>query len=268
MWFVNDRLTSAALLCTLAALGACSEYQIRGELEEGEGIGEDVPIQPPTEPVLPEPPQRPDGQVIVPHDPCAPDLLDTKLYDIAFAERAGCGWEQGENLSPLDRWIRAIETDAVSIQLGPDEVLCDLRVEFSTDAGGISFPLEYDDQLIFTFNDRVVFTSDERFIDQFRTDANGLAVFDWLSIRDMEMWFDNTTPWAVGSGYTLELPGHATAGNAEIAIDPVAISGLTAAAEQSSEVVLALHALGDDDPTDCGHSGMGFWIELDIGFRE
>lgn len=256
------------LLSALVVLGACSEYAFHAEKTPADSQAPETTVEEPEAPADVSSPEPPAGEVVAPHDPCAEGVLHTKLYDIEFPARDGCSWDQGENLGPVDAYIRAIESDSVSIELGPDEVLCDLRVEFSTEEGGLSFPLEYDDQLLFSFNDRVVFSSDERLVDEFRVDTNGLPVFDWLAIRDMEMWFNNTTPWAVGSGYTLELPGHATAGDAVIAIDPVAISGLTAAAEQSSEVVLALHALGDNDLTDCGHTGMSFWMELDIGSRE
>jgi len=256
------------LLCALVVLGGCSEYAFHGKAPIADSQAPETTVEEPEAPQDVSLPQPPVGQVLAPVEPCAEDVLHTKLFDIEFPERDGCGWDQGENLGPVDSYIRAVESDSVSIQLGPDEVLCDLRVEFSTEEGGLSFPLQYDDQLLFSFNDRVVFSSDERLVDEFRVDANGLPVFDWLAIRDMEMWFNNTTPWAVGTGYTLELPGHATAGDAVIAIDPVAISGLASAAEESSEVVMSLHALGDNDPTDCGHTGMSFWIELDIGTRE
>ena len=182
-------------------------------------------------------------------------------FDVDLPETAECSWGAGDNLSALDARVRALETQEVAIDLGADVPVCDVRFEFAESEGGMGFMLQYDDQLMLTLNERIIVATDRRMVVDQPTDADGLLVFDWAEVRDMEMDF-HPEPWAIGHDYELEMPSHDTVGPAFIAVEDAALSSLRTAATE--ELVFSLHAFGDNDPTDCSHTGVGFWVELDV----
>ena len=258
----SNRFIELAVL-GLLGVGGCSEYGFHDQALSGDLPPEETTENPGTPGDL-DPPETTTPALDDDPDPCAADQVLTEVHHVDFPAVAGCSWDRLDNLSPVDLYMRAIGTQTAQFELGPGEMLCDLRVEFSTTEGGLNFPLQYDDQILFAFNERVVFTSDGALLTELETDASGLAIFSWLDLRDRPMSFDSQ-PWAVGTGYTVVLPGHDVPGDAVIAIEPNAISSLTSAADQASLIEMSLHAFGDNDPSDCGHTGMSFWLELDIG---
>ena len=222
--------------------------------DDPEGGGRAVPSPDPWLEIELEPEPEPEP------DPCD-GRRTTVRVDVDFPETAECSWGAGDNLSALDARVRALETQEVAIDLGADVPVCDVRFEFAESEGGMGFMLQYDDQLMLTLNERIIVATDRRMVVDQPTDADGLLVFDWAEVRDMEMDF-HPEPWAIGHDYELEMPSHDTVGPAFIAVEDAALSSLRTAATE--ELVFSLHAFGDNDPTDCSHTGVGFWVELDV----
>ena len=213
----------------------------------------------PWRPDEPDEPDEPDPEP----EPCD-GRTETVRIDVGFPETEGCRWEAGDNLSPVDARVRAVMTDSMEVDLGDDVEVCDVRFEFAHSEGGMGFMLQYDDQLLLTLNERIVFSTDRRLVEGQSVDREGLHLFDWMTVRDIEMDF-SPEPWALGTDYELDMPPHDVLGSAYIAVDDAALSTLRDAA--TDDLVFSLHAFGDNDPSDCGHSGLDFWVELDVPVR-
>ena len=215
-----------------------------------------------TEPTEPSDTGTPTDDTAAPPaaEPCS-GVLRTVRWEVDFPERSGCGWEEDGNLEPLDAFVQAVEHQSVSVPLDGGGVVCDVRFEFGVSQGGMTFPLRYDDQLLLSLNDRVIFSSDQDFIPDLETDSDGLVRFDWLAVRGRPMNF-TPTAWALGDDYVLEFPGHDVEGVATVAIADEDLSTLRSSATDALE--FELWAFGDNDVTDCGHSGLGFWVEVEV----
>ena len=193
--------------------------------------------------------------------PCSGEVETVDWY-VEFPPTQGCEFSNGQNLRPVDAVFSAHEEQHAVWDVAENEVICDVRFQFTRDQGGVTTPLQYDDHLAFTMNDRLLFASDVSIVEPMTSDANGYAVFEWENLRGNTLaWATNT--WSVGSDFVLVLPGHDTRGEASLLLDDEAISEVTASALEAGGIDLALHGFGDNDPTDCGHTGLGFWVEID-----
>lgn len=193
--------------------------------------------------------------------PCSGEVETVDWY-VEFPPTEGCDFDNGENLAPVDAVFSAHHAQHAVYEVAEDEVICDVRFAFTRGEGGVVTTLQYDDHLAFTMNDRLLFASDTSIVDPMGTDESGFAVFDWEDLRGRTLGWDTTT-WSVGSDYELILPGHDARGQASLQLDDAAIAEVAAAALEAGGLDLALHGFGDNDPTDCGHTGLGFWVQID-----
>jgi len=222
----------------------------------GFDTGEPDPIAPDTGAVDLDDPADDLGEPL----PCS-GAVRTVRHEVVFPARSSCVFGRGDNLAAVDAVVSARETQGVETGALPDAALCDIRFEFAESQGGMSFPLRYDDQLMLTLNQRVVFASDERMVHALPEDGDGFARFDWAALRGMGMDFA-PVPWALGPGPVLELPSHDVQGDAFVQIEDEPLGALRGVADGA--ITFELHSFGDNDPTDCGHTGLAFWVELDF----
>jgi len=188
---------------------------------------------------------------------------NTVVREVTFPERSGCDWESGGNLSPRDAHFRGHEVQSFAYDIPVDTTVCDVRFEFSEEHVGISFPFRYDDHMLLTFNDRVVFSTYRPMVELLNIDDQNYFLFDWPTVAGIEMGFE-VIPWAIGTTYTVDLPNSDIAGDATLSIDPEAISDLTDSALAQNKLDLQLYAFGDNDDSDCGHTGLSFWVEIEL----
>lgn len=248
------------LSLSLIALTGCSDYELADHAPGG--------VVPQTADA-----DRPELDLQLPDtsddesaDPCLGEV-ETVDWFVEFPAQSGCNWNAAGTLGPSDRIFRGHETQWASYDMSAGEHICDVRFEFASDQGGIDFQLRYDDHLLLTFNDRIVFATDEPLVRDMARDAGGYALFEWRQMYDQPMNF-YPQAWAVGDDFLINLPSHDTLGAAAIAIDPQAVTDLTSSALSENTLDLALHSFGDNDPTDCGHTGLGFWVEIDRAFPQ
>ena len=195
--------------------------------------------------------------------PCTGAVRSVRLQ-LDFPARAGCGFGSGDNLPAVDAYVQAHHTQIESFVVGDDATVCDIRFEFAASQGGLGFPLRYDDQLLFALNDRVIFASDARMVNPLPRDAEGFAIYDWSAVRGLAMDF-SPTPWSVGEGDVIDLPSHDVSGDAFLQIDDDALQAFRGVAD--GHLDFSLVSFGDNDRSDCGHTGMSFWVELDVEQR-
>ncbi len=204
-----------------------------------------------------------------PYVPCQ-GATEEQRHEIVFEQTEECRWGENGNLLPRDLFIQAREAQVYEIDLDGREV-CDFEFEFAASRGGIAFDLQYDDHLLLTANDRVIFSSDRRLVVDQVQDQYGLYVFDWETVKGMPMDF-RSTPWGLGEDAILEFPDSDVGGTARISIDDDALSDLASAAEE--ELTFSLLAFGDDNSAsdetrgngpvqaDCSHTGVSFWVKV------
>ena len=71
-----------------------------------------------------------------------------------------------------------------------------------------------------------------------------------------------SAPWAIGNATHIVLPNHDVNGAAHLEVDGLALSELSSLAREESRLDLQLWAFGDNDESDCGQSGISFWVDV------
>jgi len=195
-------------------------------------------------------------------DPCAE--TETVVWNVEFPQTQGCMWNEDGNLSPAEAHFQARAEQLMTYNLDNGKEICDVQFEFSSDFGGITFPFRYDDHVLFTFNDRIVFSSYEPLNERFANDDHGYLFYDWDAMRGFPMQF-YISPFGVDNQIEMNLPNHDQAGNAFLSVGGTALSALTQEALKEKRLDLQFVSFGDNDQDDCEHSGFSFWVEIEIG---
>ena len=195
-------------------------------------------------------------------DPCAE--TETIVWNIEFPATQGCMWNENGNLSQAEAHFQARKEQLVSYDLDNGAEICDVQFEFSSDFGGINFPFHYDDHVLFTFNDRIVFSSYQPLNERFASDDRGYLFYDWDDMRGFPMQF-YVSPFGVDNQIQMNLPNHDQVGDAFLSVGGIALSALTQEALKEKRLDLQFVSFGDNDQNDCEHSGFSFWVEIEIG---
>ena len=191
---------------------------------------------------------------------------ETIVWEVEFPATMGCEWNQNDNLHEREAFFQARKEQFVSYELDYEEEICDVRFAFSTEFGGIEFPFHYDDHVLFTFNDRIVFNSYAPLNENFATDEHGYFFYDWNDMKGVPMQF-YVAPYGVGDHIQMNLPDHDQLGDASLSVDGTALSHLTREALKEKRLDLQFVSFGDNDSHDCEHSGFSFWVEVDLGVQ-
>ena len=135
------------------------------------------------------------------------EATQTVVWNVEFPPTVGCEWNQNENAYERESFFQARTEQSQSYPLDFGQEICDVRFEFSSEFGGMDFYFHYDDHVLFTFNDRIVFNSFKSLNDRFATDEYGYYFYDWLDMRSSFMGF-YVDPYGVGTGVSMNF--HAT----------------------------------------------------------
>ena len=191
------------------------------------------------------------------------DLCKTREHiqvvtDLNFAPRAECNFGQNENLTALNGYLRARETQSAPLDLPPNAVICN----FSVDSASTDW--RYDDWVMFTLNDRVLVSSNEEVKNTLDTD-NGIYIWDWdkaknLNVSNTAGGF-NADPYCIEG--TCEIPKHDKAGAVKIDLDPATMLELASQVYATSELQFNLISMGDNDNGDCEHTGLDFQVNYE-----
>jgi hypothetical protein len=179
-----------------------------------------------------------------------------------------CAFDQGDNLSEVDGFMRARYEQDRTLNLPANAVICD--VQMTTPAQKFT----YDDILFLTYNGRIMGSDNKTSIttklqpDSSAQLANGqlvpLYTFDWLGIRNAP--FANVADnYCLGTDQgagTCMWPVTETTGDIVFQFDPqllIAIALKAPANQQTFGFVVT----GDNDPkTDCAHSDLQFAMHV------
>jgi hypothetical protein len=184
----------------------------------------------------------------------------TKMVDVVFPARTQtCDWGNGESLPKRNAFAQAIERQQVSLQVPEGGKICDIEV---MTASGEPQSFKYDDLFFLSMND-VVLASNARFI--LSEGEEGLMGLDWLNSRGEAFPnnFNNRTDQNYCLGESMgksvcEWPMTQKTGPIKLQFDPELIEKI----EQNTNA-LELSIVGDDDGSDCKHTGLNLKVRVD-----
>ena len=181
--------------------------------------------------------------------------------EVQFPATQGCLWNDDGNLHMMEAHFQARMEQEISLDFDATEEICDVEFGFSSEMGGIEFPFHYDDHVLFTMNDRIVFHSFSPLNMQFSQDGFGYYLYDWEDIKGHYMGF-YVDAFGIGNHIELDLPNHDQLGSAFLSVDGAALSNLSKEVLEENRLDFQFVSFGDNDSGDCEHSGFSFWVDV------
>ncbi len=124
--------------------------------------------------------------------------------------------------------------------------------------------LQYDDFMILTIDDFVIFSSNKDIVPKL-TQINGLYKWDFLKVREMPVDF-KALPYCIGAMERCMFPGTDTEGPVLLKLNYTEIAGITKAIQGKVQVPVDIVTTGDnddsDDKMDCFHMALDLTVTL------
>ena len=199
-------------------------------------------------------------------EPAVPEIVDTETISdlcqdlenivvtesLVYPARSGCGFGQGDNLSKLNEYLRAYETQTQLINIPSDSLLCDFRLESS------SANWRYDDFVMLTLNQKVLISSNMNIVNNL-TSTNNIFTWDWSQAQNTNLSsMFNAGAYCLEG--TCEIPNHDQAGSVEINLDPDTMLELASQISNNQSIQFDLLSFGDNDNGDCEHTGLDLTV--------
>ena len=172
---------------------------------------------------------------------------------ITFAERRGCDYE-ADGVTRVNGEITTMKTTMTAIKLPPGEV-CDMSLESD---GDINF--RYDDILIFSLDQYVLFSSTETIKPKFKASGD-LLKWSKEDLTGFRTSFDGQ-PYCVGGEGSCSMPPTDTAGKISLTFPFASVGPMIQLYKGKTEVPLLLTATGDNDSKDCSHSKLDLIVKM------
>ncbi|WP_141733739.1 hypothetical protein [Oligoflexus tunisiensis] len=170
-----------------------------------------------------------------------------------FPERKKCRFNVEPNKEPRDAFLQAHEVSTSSLKLPEDSEICSMTLEAPANA-----KIQYDDFLILTIDDFVIFSSNKDFVPKL-DQVNGLYKWDFLKVRGEPVDFD-ALPYCIGAMDRCAFPKTDTVGPISFKLNYNEIVGIAKAIKGKAEVPVDLVATGDNDDSnekmDCFHTAL------------
>ncbi len=189
--------------------------------------------------------------------------LQTVTYNFNFTKQTKtCDWGINGNLSKVNAYVRARDEKYQTVDFDPSQTVCDIKLNNAYQNSFI-----YDDNIIITLN-KYILASTTDFSRHFSS-RNGLKIYDWSSIigKDAQNAYQDTTPdkqYCLGadsnSSFCL-FPATETTNKIELNFDKSLIQKVLVNSSLS-KVELGVITTGDNDDTDCKHSGLNFDVTV------
>ena len=188
----------------------------------------------------------------------------TVTWNVSFPATAGCDWGINDNF-PATNGILSARTEQEEVYTPPSgATMCEVRPSIQDNQGGYEQTgFEYDDDLLLTYNDYVMFTTTDSFVFVLPNGSWGGKLYDWFFIRgnaafNGSLWEWGNTEFIDDSGFELY-----TANGKTNNLNNLSVT------EQRMSFMLVV--MGDNDnpgdgdgPDDCYHTGLSFPVEIDL----
>ena len=219
---------------------------------EPSGQPSSEPSQPSSEPSQPanEPTSEPSSS----GDPCSNPSLEVWLAEMPYT--VGCSWGSGGNVNPQQGKYRA-RTEQEAVYNPPSGYqICDIIFDFESDAGnGLSGVWGYDDDFIFSLNERVIVSSQAALM-SWLTPVSNTYEYSWQDLKNKEQYF-TVDYFYIGSSSSFEAPEpeYPNFGSSYMYIGSNALDPHRNLAISENEIRLQMTTFGDNDEGDCFNNG-------------
>ncbi len=189
--------------------------------------------------------------------------LNSVIYNFDFPKQTKtCDWGINGNLSIKNGYIQARDEKYQTVDFNPSQTVCDIKLNNAYQNSFI-----YDDNIIITLN-KYILASTSNFSRHFSS-QNGLNRYNWASIigKDAQNSYADTTPdkqYCLGAdGYSsfCLFPATETTNKIQLDFDKSLIQKVLVNSSLST-VELGVITTGDNDGTDCIHSGLNFDVTV------
>ena len=189
-----------------------------------------------------------------PVDPCEGNQIYTKMVPVQFAKTTyTCEFGYNGNLERRDRYIQARRTQEAKFTLPEKSKICGLSIDVPNQ------PFRYDDHFALTLNG-VALVSNADYI--LANGPNNLKIFDFLQVRGKAWGTDKVYCLGYDSGSKCVVPKTDTNGHFDIDFSPQSIGQLRQLFAADTQHTVGMSVVGDNDNSDCQHSGLNFYLEV------
>ncbi len=178
-------------------------------------------------------------------DSCQGKHVKEITHSLEFKKTTqACQWGINGNLDKKHPYVQAVRQQEVKVYLPKTMKICDVDVEFPKQT------VEFDDNFVLEFNKNVIATNGLFLL----TNDNGKMIFDFDRIKGMRWGIEN--PYCI-TGAECMIPRHNTSLK-DLRIDLGTNLRVALKDQLQKEKVFTarLNVVGDDDPSDCQHSGL------------
>jgi hypothetical protein len=205
-----------------------------------------------------------DGDAVDPNSPealkaaCAGAKKKSLTQHVDFPNPARqCDWNRDDNLGKIDRKVQARREQSVALNLPANAVLCSLEITAADQ------PMRYDDQILLSLNDVILWTSHA--FSPHLPKRDGFLVYDWTSIRGTDFDPQGSEPYCAGAADNRGLcamPRSEQSGTIKQTFDDDLVlelahtAGMRMAkdgAGTTKPTALNFVTIGDNDASDCQH---------------
>jgi len=184
------------------------------------------------------------------------------------ANTAGCPWNEGDNLNPIQAAFAAYQyTSAQAALPGPAQAICAVNLDSASFDPNYEQPFTYDDHFMLLFNDIVLLSSYGDLVAAMPSERN-FVLFDWASIAGSAMNFNNNSAYCLGYGgddpVVCTIPAPESNSPVAYSVGGSLNNAISSVAVQEQRVEFAVVTFGDNDPeSDCRNSELRMQLVVD-----
>ncbi|MGE0174712.1 MAG: hypothetical protein AB7T49_18110 [Oligoflexales bacterium] len=185
-------------------------------------------------------------------------VVETMTKTIRFDRpETTCAWNMDGNLSKVQAVVRARREQAQNLDIGSDAVICGVAFDVPQQQ------IQFDDEIFLLFNNVVLAMSKD--YTYALPQHEGLHVYDWASLRNEDYLPDGYSHnYCLGEGDgtgTCVMPYTETTGALKLAFDDSVLHKISSFSD-TSQHSFGLVTIGDDNNTDCIHTGLQFQVSV------
>lgn len=184
-----------------------------------------------------------------------PALLKSSSQVLNYPEKVTCNWDKAPNLQRKNGFVQAVEVSSNNIML-PEGDICEISIQSAPNT-----VLTYDDFLVLTIDNRVIFVSNNGLIKNLSQDM-GYYAWDFKKVVGQRIENFLSPVHCIGAANTCVLPATEKEGPVALNLTPAEFAPIAASFSGKKSVPLDLTATGDDNNTDCGHTALSVTVQL------
>jgi hypothetical protein len=168
-----------------------------------------------------------------------------------------CSFGQAPNLTPLNNFVQARELSAGMLKLPDNSEICSITIESPADT-----MLKYDDFIVLTLDDFVVFASNKLLVAKL-AQVNSFYKWDFAKVVGSPIDDFMGAPYCIGASDRCIFPGTDKVGPVLLKLNFSEISGITKTLQGKTAVPINIVATGDDNvEKDCFHTALNLTISM------